>query len=220
MKNFIVLTMALLIMSVPALAFHPTTTSCNRCHIVHYAQTVDSVPLWSGLTIDTSSVTFVDYSSGTLNAAPGEPEGSTLLCLACHDASTSSKHAMNTAAGDLSRTHPIEFLYNTALATDDGELRDPASATVTRTGDIGGTIADELLSPEGKLNCVSCHDIHVQGIHDDANPDLPAPPEGNDYDIPHLQDIDGIEFTARGADPAYGDFSLKYGALCVTCHIK
>ena len=127
---------------------------------------------------------------------------------------------MNTAAGDMSRTHPIEFVYNTALLADDDELRDPSSATVTRSDGVGGTIADELLTPEGKVNCLSCHDVHVQGLHDDENSDLPTPPEEGDYEIPHLQDIDGIEFTARGSDPEYEDYSLKYSALCVTCHIK
>jgi len=216
-RSFIVLVVAVLVLSVPALAFHPTTTSCNRCHIVHNAQGADNMPLWSGATIATS---FVLYGSDTLDAEPGEPEGATLLCLSCHDTSRTTSHAMNTAEGDLSRTHPIEFVYDNNL---DDELKDPASATVTRTAGGGGTILEELLTADGTMNCSSCHDVHVQGLHGTQLSGLPAPPtDDDDYDIPHLQDIDGVEYKlGRNADPnLFNSYSLSYGKLCVTCHIK
>ena len=220
MKNVIVFAVVLVIMSVPVLAFHPTNTSCNRCHIVHNSQAGSDVPLWSGM--QTPTTVFVMYESDTLDAdEPGEPAGSTLLCLACHDYTTDNSHAMNTATGDLLATHPIEITYDAALVGKDDELKDPTSATVTRSDGIGGTIAEELLGGGDTVKCISCHDVHVQGLHGDANPDLPAlPTTDDDYDIPHLQDIDGIEYTARGSDPTFESYSLKYGALCVTCHIK
>ena len=220
MKNVIVLGAVLVIMSVPALAFHPTNSSCDRCHIAHNSQSSSDVPLWSGATIDPTTV-FVKYSSFTLDAVPGDPAGSTLLCLSCHDNSTSDRHAMNTADGDLSKTHPIEIVYDLALLDKDDELRDPTDRIVIRSDGAGGTISEELLGGGDTVKCISCHDVHVQGLHEDANPGLPDPPtEDDDYGIPHLQDIDGIEYTARGTDPEFSDYSLKYGALCVTCHIK
>ncbi len=225
MKNFIVFAAVLVIMSVPALAFHPTTTSCNRCHIVHNSQTGSDVPLWSGM--QTATTTFVKYTSDTLDTTPGEPAGSTLLCLACHDYTTTNTHAMNTSAGNLLGTHPIEIVYNTALVGQgvgqDDELKDPSVATVT-FGDavVGGTIADELLSGGDTVKCISCHDVHVQGLHEDRDADTlpPDPLDIGDYGIPHLQDIDGIRYTARGQNPTFASYSLKYGALCITCHIK
>jgi len=220
MKNVIVFGAVLVIMSVPALAYHPTKTNCSDCHLVHNSQTGSDVPLWSGKTIDPAP-DFVKYFSDTLDAVPGEPVGSTLLCLACHDQSGGHYPSMNAVTGDLSKTHPIEIIYNSTLVVNyDDELKDPSVATVERSDGIGGTIAEELLGGGDTIKCISCHDVHIQGLHGDANPDLPSPPVDNDYDIPHLQDIDGIEYTARGDDPAFEDFSLKYGALCVTCHIK
>ncbi len=223
MKRQVMMLVAL-VMVLPmatVMAFHPTTTSCSTCHIVHNSQSGGDVPLWSGQTIDPET-TFIMYSSDTLDATKnGNPAGSTLLCLSCHDNSTSSRHAMNTADGDMSRTHPIEITYDAALLDEDDELRDPSEATVIRSDGEGGTIAEELLGGGDTVNCMSCHDVHVQGLHEDTNTDLPADPLGEgDYDMPHLQDIEGVEFAARGSDPEFSDFSLKYGALCVTCHIK
>ncbi|MDO9095015.1 MAG: cytochrome c3 family protein, partial [Rubrivivax sp.] len=54
------------------------------------------------------------------------------------------------------------FTYDAALATSDGALKNPATATVT----IGsgaqtktGTIAATVLYGN-KLECASCHDVH------------------------------------------------------------
>ena len=56
---------------------------------------------------------------------------------------------------DLSDDHPISFTYNTALATADGGLWDPASAL----SGLGGTIDADLLSGS-MVECSSCHDVH------------------------------------------------------------
>ncbi|KXS44347.1 MULTISPECIES: cytochrome c3 family protein [unclassified Candidatus Frackibacter] len=55
---------------------------------------------------------------------------------------------------DLSNDHPVSFTYDSALATADGELRDPSASS-----GITGTIADDMLS-NGKLECTSCHNVH------------------------------------------------------------
>ena len=109
------------------------------------------------------------YSNGTLNAVPGQPDGVSKLCLSCHDgtvavdsfggvAGATMIGAINPAADvttDLSDDHPISFTFDTALATADGELFDPA----TDPSGLGSTIdADMLFS--AKVECASCHDVH------------------------------------------------------------
>ncbi len=101
----------------------------------------------------------------------------TSLCLSCHDGTVSVLSMLNpppgaaptitaiasriTAAGlidpasnafvgtNLSNDHPVNFTYNTALATADGGLKDPAV-----------TPAVQALIPGGTVQCSSCHDAH------------------------------------------------------------
>lgn len=50
---------------------------------------------------------------------------------------------------DLSNDHPVNFTYDTALATADGELNDPATTPAVAALLFGGTV-----------QCASCHDPH------------------------------------------------------------
>ncbi|MBW2694016.1 MAG: cytochrome C [Deltaproteobacteria bacterium] len=142
-----------------------TDEICNVCHTPHNAtSTVTAAPLWDHAE---SAETFTVYSSATLDAAPvGQPSGVSKLCLSCHDGSVAIDSFGGTVGtdimtgtalvgSDLSNDHPISFTYDTALATADGELHDPATATTELTG----TIADDLLFG-GNMECSSCHDVH------------------------------------------------------------
>jgi predicted CXXCH cytochrome family protein len=60
---------------------------------------------------------------------------------------------------ELVNTHPISFVYDSALASLDGVLKDPSEAST-----LGGTIAQDLLDPDSKLQCGSCHDVHTSAI--------------------------------------------------------
>lgn len=60
---------------------------------------------------------------------------------------------------DLRNDHPISFVYNSALATADGGLYNPA----TQTSGLGGTIEQDMLfgtAGSKTLECASCHDVH------------------------------------------------------------
>jgi hypothetical protein len=59
----------------------------------------------------------------------------------------------------LSTSHPISFVYDSALATADGRLKDPSENST-----LGGTIAEDLLDSAGMVQCSSCHDIHSSGV--------------------------------------------------------
>ena len=143
---------------------------CNVCHTPHDADTsVTGAPLWDHDVSANSGYTL--YTSDTLDATLGQPDHhSSRLCLSCHDG-TVAKDAFGsnpnapadfmTSADDgfigldLRGEHPIEFTYDTALATTDGGLHDPAVATT----ELGGTIANDLLFG-GIMGCASCHDVH------------------------------------------------------------
>jgi predicted CXXCH cytochrome family protein len=112
-----------------------------------------------------SAAVYTPYTSTTLKATVGQPTGSSRLCLSCHDGtvalgmvhSRSSEIIMNTATmpsenslgTDLSGDHPISFVYDSALATADGNLRDPS------------TLPSEVrLDHNKEMQCTACHDAH------------------------------------------------------------
>ena len=146
---------------------------CVVCHTPHNADTsVNDAPLWNHRL---TSQSFSAYSSPTLNATDvGQPTGTTKLCLSCHDGSGAldsfggadgSTFMQGSAAigrgGDLADDHPVSFIYDSGLASNDGELHDPASAA----SGLGSTISQDLLENQ-RLECSSCHDVH-DGVNQD-----------------------------------------------------
>ncbi len=151
---------------------------CVVCHIPHDADSsVTDAPLWNHA-VTTASYTPYSGPSGTLDATVGQPGGVSKLCLSCHDGTvaidafdgkpgTEFMDDINPARNlgtDLSDDHPISFTYDTALATADGELFDPATQTVSTASETG-TINDVLLI-NGKVECASCHDVHNKDTAD------------------------------------------------------
>ncbi|NOX97082.1 MAG: cytochrome c3 family protein [Nitrospirae bacterium] len=145
---------------------------CNVCHTPHNAGS-ELVPLWNHATTATDPFTL--YTSSTLDATPGQPEGVSKACLSCHDgtvaidsfggatgSTTLASNDDHNLGTDLSNDHPISFTYDAALATTDGGLYNPT----TETSGLGSTIeADMLVS--GKVECSSCHDVHNSSGLDD-----------------------------------------------------
>ena len=152
---------------------------CVACHTPHGGNTtVTDAPLWNHTN---STATYTLYSSATMNAgALTQPSGVSKLCLSCHDGTvaldsfggaagtpsnvmTGSEAVAAAAQGSLANDHPIGFVYDTALATADGALYDPATRSVT-VGAGGsrsktGSVASLMLF-NGRLECASCHDVH------------------------------------------------------------
>lgn len=142
---------------------HSDLFGCNGCHTPHNAESLPGVPLWNGLETKT---TFTMYSSATFQGKiDGQPSGTSRLCLGCHDGANPDFAWMNPqhtfGAGELANSHPISFVYDSALAVQDGALKDPSVAST-----LGGTIAQDLLDAESKVQCASCHDVHSSGIGD------------------------------------------------------
>ncbi len=143
-----------------------TTEICQPCHTPHNASTELPVVLWNHAV---TTATYALYSSPTMNATTGQPDGVSKACLSCHDGTVAldsfgGATGQNTISGpanfgtDLSNDHPVSFTYNNALATDDGGLHPP---TTTSSG-LGSTIATDMLFGAGndQVECASCHDVH------------------------------------------------------------
>ena len=178
---------------------------CVVCHTPHNADTsVTAAPLWNH---ELTAVTFAMYSSPTLDATQdAQPGGSSKLCLSCHDGVTAidsfggntgsiimSGSAAIGSGSNLTDDHPISILYDLALSSRDPDLYNPDVQTVivgeggdkTRTGTI-----TELMTPDGKVQCSSCHDVH------------------NNFVGPGINDQPLLRVSKAGSK------------LCLTCHNK
>ncbi|MCC7377478.1 MAG: hypothetical protein IT581_22650 [Verrucomicrobiales bacterium] len=137
---------------------------CIVCHTPHNANTsIADAPLWNHTM---TAASFTVYSSGSMNATPGAPDGASKLCLSCHDG-TVAVDSYGGANGstimtgsallgtDLKNDHPVSFVYDDSLASTDGGLHSPTS----RDSGLGGTIDAKMLISH-KLQCSSCHDVH------------------------------------------------------------
>ena len=143
------------------------TEVCIFCHTPHKSTTAG--PLWNK---NASTATYTLYSSSTLKAVPGQPDGSSILCLSCHDgtialgnianpntyvsfgAITTMPAGKSNLTTNLSDDHPISFTYNPALATANGKILAP-----------NNIIAPVSLDRASEMQCTSCHDAH-----DNTNP--------------------------------------------------
>ena len=137
------------------------TEICLFCHTAH--NSAPQSPLWNRR--DPGS-NYLPYNSNTMKAKPGQPTGSSILCLSCHDGTValgsvlsrdeiiSFANTVNMPAGpsnlttDLRNDHPISFTYDLLLAAADSELKSPAK------------IMSQIKLPNNQLQCTSCHDPH------------------------------------------------------------
>ena len=135
---------------------------CIFCHTPHNARPAPG--LWNR---DLPAVTYKLYQSSTLQAQVSQPNGSSRLCLSCHDGILALSNMRvapitgqvapmppltgRTVLGtDLSNDHPISFVYNSALAFRAGNLADPMALPQTAP-----------LDNDRQLQCSSCHDPHL-----------------------------------------------------------
>lgn len=154
------------------------TEICVFCHTPHDAIKNDNIPLWNHTLSATTtygvytSPTF-DGTAEELGGKDATNAAVSNLCLSCHDGSVavnsmnnpSNANPTTTMAGGvtmipagatnlgsasdaLKNDHPVNFTYDTALATADGGLVAPTSLTGVK-----------LFS--SKVQCASCHDPHT-----------------------------------------------------------
>ena len=131
---------------------------CIFCHTPHVSN--PAAPVWN---LSMQGLLYTPYSSSTLQARPGQPNGDSKLCLSCHDGtialgggnkglsalSLQFRSPRSNLTTDLSDDHPISFYYDFSLASGDAELASPDE------------LPDRIyLDEEGRMQCTSCHDAH------------------------------------------------------------
>jgi hypothetical protein len=134
---------------------HTYFIGCDGCHTPHNVEALPGVPLWNG---SETTTTFVRYSSDTFQgAADGQPSGDSRLCLSCHDGSNSNYAWMNPdhsfGTDELTSSHPISFVYDSALAAQDGALKDPSEASTLRRARYSAAVVMMFIHPASAIAC-------------------------------------------------------------------
>ncbi|QXM10945.1 cytochrome c3 family protein [Geomonas subterranea] len=144
------------------------TQVCIFCHTPHHASSV--TPLWSR---PMATTVYSTYSSTTRFAQPGQPTGSSRLCLSCHDGTIAVGALINDVSipmaggfttipiespsniggktgADLTNDHPISFKYGADLVTKNKQLRLPSEIDRKLKLDAGEN-----------MQCTTCHNPHT-----------------------------------------------------------
>ncbi len=139
---------------------------CIFCHAPHRART--QFPLWNR---DDSTQTYLPYTSSTLKGNVGQPNGSTKLCLSCHDGTIalgkvvsltseitmSGSRFLNSGKANIGTNlqddHPVSFDYSTSKGGTGVDFF------------IGSAIKPPVsLDHNGFVQCTSCHDAHNDSL--------------------------------------------------------
>lgn len=197
------------------------TEVCVFCHAAHPPESGPS--LWNHLS--SPKINYRPYARETLTSQPGQPDGSSVLCLSCHDGTVAlgAIHTRDTPirllgvsgtgrmaddrsanlGTDLSGTHPISVPYAQALA--DG------GAEAVRVRPLSTEEERTWLDPSGKVQCTSCHDPHDDPVRADAS----VPPFWRGESVAEVCETCHVAplVNAPHADPRL------LGDACGSCHV-
>ncbi len=187
---------------------------CKFCHTPHGASAKG--PLWNrqdpigpnadgtfplyggggdGL-LNLYTIPEAEYNAGVAADASLYPNGSTRLCMSCHDGVTAVGEVIEggtlanlTMTGfgtiDLSASHPVSFKYTAAV-----EAALPAGYTRPGVGSVVKLDADE------RMQCTTCHDPHT-----DTNTGVYTLPMWRLYTGTEADDYDNTCLTCHSAVP-------------------
>ena len=152
---------------------------CQPCHTPHNANiSVTIAPLWNH---QFTTATYQMYTSvrGTAGTMSAVIDGTSKLCLSCHDGSVALGAFGGQAGGitmqgynnglanfgtDLRNDHPVSVDYNLCVTNGWGGLKATSSlySTYTSPGVYGITTkaVSTKLDANGKVQCTSCHGAH------------------------------------------------------------
>lgn len=149
------------------------TEVCKFCHVPHNAEA--ATPLWGHALSQAQYQTPELRASGDVPVPAPQPDGSSRLCLSCHDGTVALGDVAGEAGGirmrgaerlrpghrgflgtDLTGSHPISFVLQDSpgdrIAADTDMDLHPLSL-ITADPQV-------RLDPEGKMQCTTCHDAH------------------------------------------------------------
>lgn len=199
---------------------------CIFCHTPH--NSVPLKPLWNRTD---PGLNYILYSSSTIQASIGQPDGASILCLSCHDGTIALGNVISreididftsgittlppgntNLTTDLANDHPVSFIYNSSLAIADGELIDPIN------------LIWPVKLENGKMQCTSCHDPH-KNIYTDflvattQNSDLCIQCHDNNFWISSSHRNSNATWNGSGNNPW---FHTPYTSVsqnaCENCH--
>jgi predicted CXXCH cytochrome family protein len=176
--------------------------ACVFCHTPHNAEAGGS--LWNH---KMSSADFPGYSSSTMKSQTGaiEPKDTSKLCLSCHDGTI--------AVGDTENNGTLRFLQGTdyslqpgsagkvggerGYASDHPFAFTPAPSATIRTPPMGDPVQ---LDTNGRVQCTSCHDPHVEDI-DPVEKDFLVKPNAESAICQSCHTIPGWQISAHRTVP-------------------
>ena len=210
------------------------TDVCIFCHALPHG--TNQSPMWNRY--DTSAA-YTPYTSSTSKASPGQPTGSSKICLSCHDGTVAlgmvrSNPGNNKVPGgripmanglshmpagpaligrDLSDDHPISFRYDASLAQRNGELNHPTQLN-----------KKVRLDAKGELQCTSCHDPHSSPydkllVMDNTRGGLCLECHDPEYWSASAHSTDSSGWNGKGENPwPRSEESTVRDNACANCH--
>ena len=207
---------------------------CVFCHTPHGANRSEA-PLWNR---QLSNAAYTPYSSSSMDAVVGQPNGSSKLCLSCHDG-TIAIGAVNVLNGRFTLQDPatadIDMVINPGGATM------PAGEGVTTgfTRNLGIDLSNDhpisfrydtaLALADGDLRDPA-EEAHIGNRGGGATPSVPLENEQvqcNSCHDPHIRSTnndENIKFLRlnrfQKMDPAAMVFDGANDIICLACHDK
>ncbi len=144
-----------------------TSMICVFCHTSHSRRGKGNGPLWNR---EINSVVYTTYESSSLFSSVGQPDGSSKLCLSCHDGTISPGHVLSRSKGfSMSNSESGKIPGNrrsnlSRNISDDHPVSFDSSSAVSSSPDLKHPEPGDPVSYDasGKVQCTSCHDPHEE----------------------------------------------------------
>lgn len=203
------------------------TRVCVFCHVPHNSQ--PATPLW-GHKVNTASYTI--YTSSTIQGSTGQPNGSSKLCLGCHDGAVavgavvpSYRYPAGSPAISMAGTAtggvlpPSPRVLGTDLSNDHPVSLTPASGAGADPEIVTALPVESRVQYDqaGRVQCTSCHDPH-----DNTNGKFLVQPNliagfGSQLCLPCHAKADWTLSSHRNSTKVYGSLLVKEQG-CTICH--